>query len=132
VKIIDLGVGREFNQTTGSVYGDENSFPGKKEYVAPEAIYAKEFNGVLADVYSCGVVLLTMFTGSLRGRRPYDTPFSGRLSKLVHAGKVKEFLREMDLSDHVDSGAVDLLSKMLSPPAKRITLHEVMAHHWLM
>jgi len=72
-----------------------------------------------------------MFTGSLRGVRPYEAPFSGRLAKLVHAGKIKEFLRELDLKDHVDTDAVDLLSQMLCPVDRRVSLQQVLAHRWM-
>nr|XP_051707824.1 MAP/microtubule affinity-regulating kinase 4 [Oryctolagus cuniculus]XP_051707825.1 MAP/microtubule affinity-regulating kinase 4 [Oryctolagus cuniculus]XP_051707826.1 MAP/microtubule affinity-regulating kinase 4 [Oryctolagus cuniculus]XP_051707827.1 MAP/microtubule affinity-regulating kinase 4 [Oryctolagus cuniculus] len=97
------------------------SFCGTPQYCAPEEFLDEEFNGYKADVWSLGVVLYTMTTGSL--------PFVGK--------------NWVQLEDNILSGYYQvplymslelehLLGRLLTyDPGERPTVADTMGHQWL-
>jgi serine/threonine-protein kinase len=70
VKLIDLGFARPDRLRTPEIDGAlASTLTGTPQYLAPEALVAGEPGGVARDIYSLGVTLYRMLSGSL--------PFSG-------------------------------------------------------
>lgn len=93
---------------------------GTPNYVAPEVLKEQGYDGLIADVWSCGVILFVMLAGYL----PFDDDNMNALFNKIERG-------EFRMARHFTDGAKDLIGKMLvTDPAKRITLKEVTQHSW--
>lgn len=68
VKIADLGFGREFEQGRWM-----ETRVGTLGYCAPEVLSGKRYLGEAVDIWSLGVILYTLLTGSL----PFDDDDDG-------------------------------------------------------
>jgi len=100
-------------------------FCGSIDYVAPEVLGKKTYNGFQADVFSLGVVLYTLLFAEF----PYVA------ADRVNAIKKKTEIPKPHFSEtkmkqwKVSLNAKDLISKMLKTnPSERITLEEVRKH----
>jgi serine/threonine protein kinase len=95
---------------------------GTPNYVAPEVLKEKGYNGLVADIWSCGVVLFVMLAGYL----PFDDGNMNALFNKIERGEYR-------MARHFSEQAKDLISKMLTvDPAKRYTLDDIVAHPWFM
>ncbi|KAJ3090583.1 hypothetical protein HK102_003289 [Quaeritorhiza haematococci] len=93
---------------------------GSPHYASPEIIKGIKYDGHLADIWSCGVILYALLTGNL----PFDDENIRRLLSKVKSGMYY-------IPDHVSPPAKDLIKRMLVvDPAKRITMKEIMTHCW--
>lgn len=93
---------------------------GTPNYVAPEVLKEQGYDGRIADVWSCGVILFVMLAGYL----PFDDENMNALFTKIERG-------EFRMARHFSDGAKDLISKILvTDPAKRITLREITQHSW--
>ncbi|PON82515.1 Serine/threonine protein kinase [Trema orientale] len=118
LKIIDFGLSvffkpeDKFSDVVGTPY-----------FVAPE-VFKKRY-GPEADVWSAGVILYFLLSGSL--------PFKG---------DSEEEIFKMVLHDHLDfssdpwpsisEGAKDLVNRMLDKePSRRISAHDILRHPWV-
>lgn len=128
VKIIDFGTARALNTTSPFVSAQENTRPGKLRYQSPEIVKGGAFNAKAADIYSCGVILFAMLTGSL----PYSTPFAVDVNfRWATQGQIRRLLTSWNRSDRMSTAAESLLTSMLGPEAQRPTADEVLASKWL-
>ena len=115
LKLIDFGLSTK--------YTDDDLLDqpcGTVVYAAPEVLEGKEYHGMLADVWSSGIVLYGMLAGYL----PFSDKDDEVNKKQVIKGQIKmpEFL-----SDSVK----DLLKHMLDVnPMTRYTLQEIKDHPW--
>ena len=111
IKIADFGFARFAKSNVA-----ETSC-GSPHYVAPEVIAGGVYDGRAADIWSCGVVLYAMLTGTL----PFDdTSIRALLMKVRKAQFVMP---------NVSQEFQDLLSKMLTrDPKQRIKLSEIKKH----
>ncbi|CAI0467669.1 unnamed protein product [Linum tenue] len=93
---------------------------GSPNYVAPEVLRNKGYDGATADVWSCGVILYVTLTGSL--------PFDDRnLAVLYH----KIMKGEVEIPKWMSPGAGNLISRILDPnPATRITMAGIKSDPW--
>jgi len=103
-------------------------FCGSLDYVAPEVVSQRNYNGFLADVYSLGIVLYTLMFAEfpfVSKDRMYAIKKRLPQPPIAFAdSKMKRFKISMD--------AKDLITKMLRPePATRITLEEVKNHPFM-
>jgi tRNA A-37 threonylcarbamoyl transferase component Bud32 len=95
---------------------------GTPNYVAPEVLREVGYNGLAADVWSCGVILYVMLAGYL----PFDDHTLEDLFKKIQKG---EFRMSKSFSD----GARDIIARMLVvDPARRYSLDQVMKHPWFL
>ena len=94
---------------------------GTPNYVAPEVLREKGYQGNLADVWSCGVILFVMIAGQL----PFEDQSLNGLFAKIESGR-------FTFPPYFSAEAKDLISKMLVvDPAKRITVDGVMKHPWM-
>ena len=93
---------------------------GSPNYAAPELINGKFYNGSSIDIWSCGVILYTLLTGTL----PFDEEQIGKLYQKI---KDCKYILPSKLSD----SAKDLIFRMLQKdPMNRITIPEIKQHKW--
>lgn len=93
---------------------------GSPNYVAPEVIAGRGYDGATADVWSCGVILFVLLAGWL----PFD---DNNLVVLYH----KIFKGEFKFPKGLSAGARRLIKKILNPnPKTRISLAEIVEHEW--
>jgi serine/threonine protein kinase len=93
---------------------------GTPNYVAPEVLNDKGYDGRAADVWSCGVILYVLLAGFL----PFDEPHMSALFKKIQKA---EFVYPSWFGDTEK----DLIDKILVPdPAKRIGVADIMKHPW--
>lgn len=90
-------------------------------YMAPEIIKGANYSGSHVDVWSLGVALATMLTGSL----PFQGAGDTELKKHILRGT-------FPCPEHVTAEARDLLARMLAlNPAERISMEAIKQHPWL-
>ncbi|KAK7284024.1 hypothetical protein RIF29_13775 [Crotalaria pallida] len=93
---------------------------GTPNYVAPEVIQDKGYDGAKADLWSCGVILYVLMAGYL--------PFED--SNLISLYK-KIFKANFTCPPWFSTSAKNLIKRILDPnPATRITTAEVIENVW--
>ncbi|KAL7212512.1 hypothetical protein ACSBR2_015244 [Camellia fascicularis] len=93
---------------------------GTPNYVAPEVINNKGYDGAKADLWSCGVILFVLMAGYL----PFEE------SNLLALYK-KIFKAEFTCPPWFSSSAKKLVKRILDPnPMTRITIAEVIENEW--
>ncbi|XP_042026911.1 CBL-interacting serine/threonine-protein kinase 9-like [Salvia splendens] len=93
---------------------------GTPNYVAPEVLTDKGYDGTSADVWSCGVILFVLMAGYL----PFDEP---NLMALYRKIQRAIFF----LPSWFSSGAKDVIKRILDPnPVARMTIPEILEHEW--
>lgn len=98
---------------------------GTPLYVSPEVLsnFGQGYDGRRADIWSMGVVLFVMTTGTL----PFRAKSLPDLFSIIREGKYKS------LPNGVSSSFCDLISKILViDPNKRLTLREIQQHEWML
>ena len=96
--------------------------------MAPEIFARQRFDGVAADIYSCGVILFILLTGT----PPYNTPDpSDARFRYIYGGKLRALLQRWGFIGRIDEGAIQLLQMLLSPPDRRPTIRQILMHAWL-
>lgn len=113
LKIIDFGLSNFCSQN------EYLSTPcGSPSYAPPEMIEGNKYNGMLGDIWSCGIILFVMLCGYL----PFDGKDNTDLFNIIVKCKVK-------YPKNIDKNAVDLLKNILvANPEKRINLDQIKKH----
>ncbi|KAJ9153148.1 hypothetical protein P3X46_026622 [Hevea brasiliensis] len=94
---------------------------GTPNYVAPEVINNKGYDGAKADLWSCGVILFVLMAGYL----PFEE------SNLMALYK-KIFKADFTCPPWFSSSAKKLIKRILDPnPLTRITIAELIETEWL-
>ena len=95
---------------------------GSLHYAAPEIVLGVQYTGAEIDIWSCGVILFAMLTGSL--------PFEDE-NKAVIVEKITK--GTFSIPSNVSPEARDLISKMIRVnPVHRISIPEIKRHPWFM
>ncbi|XP_026324484.1 serine/threonine-protein kinase MARK2-like isoform X4 [Hyposmocoma kahamanoa] len=116
IKIADFGFSNEF--TPGSKL---DTFCGSPPYAAPELFQGKKYDGPEVDVWSLGVILYTLVSGSL----PFDGSTLRELRERVLRGKYR-------IPFYMSTDCENLLKKFLVlNPAKRASLESIMRDKWM-
>uniref|UniRef100_A0AAY4DBQ2 non-specific serine/threonine protein kinase n=1 Tax=Denticeps clupeoides TaxID=299321 RepID=A0AAY4DBQ2_9TELE len=116
IKIADFGFSNEF--TIGSKL---DTFCGSPPYAAPELFQGKKYDGPEVDVWSLGVILYTLVSGSL----PFDGQNLKELRERVLRGKYR-------IPFYMSTDCENLLKKLLVlNPVKRGSLEQVMKDRWM-
>ena len=93
---------------------------GSPCYAAPEMIAGKRYEGLNADIWSCGVILYAMICGYL----PFEDPNTSALYKKIIAG-------DFHIPKFVSASARDLLHGILTTdPNRRYTIQTIKSHEW--
>eukprot|EP01023_Acetabularia_acetabulum_P009681 TRINITY_DN14381_c0_g1_i2.p1 TRINITY_DN14381_c0_g1~~TRINITY_DN14381_c0_g1_i2.p1 ORF type:complete len:360 (+),score=55.00 TRINITY_DN14381_c0_g1_i2:468-1547(+) len=99
-------------------------------HVAPEAINNQKYDGNMADVWSCGVMLYFMLFGShpFERQQDFERP-SQKLKNLMSRISTGDYQIPTNFSVSMD--CIDILSKILQiDPQKRITFQQIQQHLW--
>ncbi|XP_021674049.2 CBL-interacting protein kinase 32 isoform X1 [Hevea brasiliensis] len=93
---------------------------GTPNYVAPEVLNDRGYDGATADMWSCGVILFVLLAGYL----PFDDSNLMNLYKKISAA-------EFTCPPWLSFGAMKLITKILDPnPMTRITIPEILEDEW--
>ncbi|CRL04630.1 CLUMA_CG017698, isoform A [Clunio marinus] len=116
VKIVDFGFSNMF------VEGNKmDTYCGSPPYAAPELFQGKKYDGPEVDVWSLGVILYTLVSGSL----PFDGTTLRELRERVIRGKYR-------IPFYLSTDCEALLKKFLAlNPTKRYTLEQIMKDKWM-
>uniref|UniRef100_A0A8C6LPK1 MAP/microtubule affinity-regulating kinase 3 n=1 Tax=Nothobranchius furzeri TaxID=105023 RepID=A0A8C6LPK1_NOTFU len=116
IKIADFGFSNEF-----TLANKLDTFCGSPPYAAPELFQGKKYNGPEVDVWSLGVILYTLVSGSL----PFDGQNLKELRERVLRGKYR-------IPFYMSTDCENLLKRFLVlNPAKRGTLEQIMKDRWI-
>ncbi|KAK7164743.1 hypothetical protein R3I94_003206 [Phoxinus phoxinus] len=116
IKIADFGFSNEF--TLGNKL---DTFCGSPPYAAPELFQGKKYDGPEVDIWSLGVILYTLVSGSL----PFDGQNLKELRERVLRGKYR-------VPFYMSTDCEGILRRFLVlNPSKRCTLEQVMKDKWM-
>ncbi|XP_058860582.1 MAP/microtubule affinity-regulating kinase 4-like isoform X3 [Acipenser ruthenus] len=116
IKIADFGFSNEF--TLGSKL---DTFCGSPPYAAPELFQGKKYDGPEVDIWSLGVILYTLVSGSL----PFDGQNLKELRERVLRGKYR-------VPFYMSTDCENILRRFLVlNPTKRCTLEQIMNDKWI-
>ncbi|GAA5881930.1 hypothetical protein JCM16303_003472 [Sporobolomyces ruberrimus] len=94
---------------------------GSPHYASPEIVAGLNYHGSSSDIWSCGIILYALLTGTL----PFDHPDVRSLLQRVKLGRY-------NMPSWLPADAQDLIRRMLEvDPEKRITMEEIQAHPWV-
>ncbi|KAL6575886.1 Serine/threonine-protein kinase sapk2 [Orobanche hederae] len=121
LKICDFGYSK-----SSLLHSQPKSTVGTPAYIAPEVLLRKEYDGKIADVWSCGVTLYVMLVGAY----PFEDPDDPRnikktINKILSVHySIPDYIRVSKECKH-------LLSRIfVADPGKRITIPEIIKHAW--
>uniref|UniRef100_W5NBZ0 non-specific serine/threonine protein kinase n=1 Tax=Lepisosteus oculatus TaxID=7918 RepID=W5NBZ0_LEPOC len=116
IKIADFGFSNEF--TLGNKL---DTFCGSPPYAAPELFQGKKYDGPEVDIWSLGVILYTLVSGSL----PFDGQNLKELRERVLRGKYR-------VPFYMSTDCENILRRFLVlNPSKRCTLEQIMKDKWM-
>ncbi|KAG4987641.1 hypothetical protein JHK82_030003 [Glycine max] len=121
LKICDFGFSK-----SALLHSQPKSTVGTPAYIAPEVLSRKEYDGKVADVWSCGVTLYVMLVGAYPFEDPEDPKnfrkSIGRIMSVQYA--IPDYVRVSKECRH-------LISRIfVANPAKRINISEIKQHLW--
>ncbi|KAI8020912.1 CBL-interacting serine/threonine-protein kinase 9 [Camellia lanceoleosa] len=93
---------------------------GTPNYVAPEVLTDKGYDGTAADIWSCGVILFVLMAGYL----PFDEPNLMALYRKIHKA-------DFSCPSWFSSSGKKLIMRILDPnPLTRITIPRILENDW--
>ncbi|KAI4382035.1 hypothetical protein MLD38_008046 [Melastoma candidum] len=121
LKICDFGYSK-----SSVLHSQPKSTVGTPAYIAPEVLLKKQYDGKIADVWSCGVTLYVMLVGGYPFEDPEDPRnFRKTIQRILSVQySIPDYIR-------VSNDCRNLLSRIfVADPAKRITITEIKTHPW--
>ncbi|KAL4284693.1 hypothetical protein GQ457_16G022090 [Hibiscus cannabinus] len=119
----------DFGYSKSSVFHSQpKSTVGTPAYIAPEVLSKKEYDGKIADVWSCGVTLYVMLVGAYPFEDPEDPRnFRKTIQRILSVHySIPDYVRLSKDCKH-------LLSRIfVADPEKRITIPEIKQHPWFL
>jgi len=93
---------------------------GTPNYVAPEVLMERGYNGFVADMWSCGVILFVMLAGKL----PFYDKVMHNLFKKIQTGTY-------NMPEHISAGSAHLIRRLMCVnPHERATIEEILQDKW--
>ncbi|KAL0732208.1 hypothetical protein Bca4012_008417 [Brassica carinata] len=118
LKVSDFGLSAFSLQVRGD--GLLHTACGTPNYVAPEVLADKGYDGAAADVWSCGIILFVLMAGYL----PFDEPNLMTLYKRICKA-------EFSCPSWFSPGAKEVIKRILDPsPITRISIAELLEDEW--
>ncbi|KAK7310395.1 hypothetical protein RJT34_07878 [Clitoria ternatea] len=123
LKICDFGYSK-----SSLLHSQPKSTVGTPAYIAPEILLKKEYDGKIADVWSCGVTLYVMLVGAY----PFEDPDEPKnFKKTIH----RILKVQYSIPDYVQISLEcrHLISRIfVADPAQRISISEIQNHEWFL
>ncbi|CAA7404497.1 unnamed protein product [Spirodela intermedia] len=123
LKICDFGYSK-----SSLLHSRPKSTVGTPAYIAPEVLSRREYDGKLADVWSCGVTLYVMLVGAYPFEDPADPKnFRKTINRIMSVQyRIPDYV-------HISKDCRDLLQRIfVANPTKRITIREIRTHPWFL
>ncbi|PKI74855.1 hypothetical protein CRG98_004627 [Punica granatum] len=123
LKICDFGYSK-----SSLLHSRPKSTVGTPAYIAPEVLSRREYDGKLADVWSCGVTLYVMLVGAYPFEDPEDPKnFRKTISRIMAVQyRIPDYV-------HISQDCRQLLARIfVASPARRITIKEIKSHPWFL
>ncbi|KAI5056602.1 hypothetical protein GOP47_0028420 [Adiantum capillus-veneris] len=118
IKISDFGLSALSQQQWDD--GLFHTTCGTPNYVAPEVMDGKGYEGAPADLWSCGIILFVLLAGSL----PFNDSNLSNLNQKIHKAAV-EFPADFP------AGPQQLIKRLLDPnPKTRLTIQGIYENEW--
>ena len=93
---------------------------GTPSYAPPEMLRGEKYNGILSDIWSCGIILYTMLVGNL--------PCSESKEELVYENIMQN---NYYFPENISKEAKDLIKNMLMiNPKERYNFEQIKTHPW--
>ncbi|MED6183236.1 Serine/threonine-protein kinase srk2e [Stylosanthes scabra] len=123
LKICDFGYSK-----SSVLHSQPKSTVGTPAYIAPEVLLMKEYDGKIADVWSCGVTLYVMLVGSY----PFEDPDEPKnFQKTIH--RILKVQYSVPDSVNISPECRHLISRIfVADPAQRINMSEIRNHPWFL
>ncbi|XP_020582373.1 serine/threonine-protein kinase SAPK2-like [Phalaenopsis equestris] len=123
LKICDFGYSK-----SSVLHSQPKSTVGTPAYIAPEVLCRKEYDGKIADVWSCGVTLYVMLVGAY----PFEDPDDPRNFRKT-IGRILSVQYSIPDYVRISAHCRHLLSRIfVADPEKRITMEEIKEHPWFL
>ncbi|MBA0652310.1 hypothetical protein Goklo_019577 [Gossypium klotzschianum] len=123
LKICDFGYSK-----SSVLHSQPKSTVGTPAYIAPEVLQRQEYDGKIADVWSCGVTLYVMLVGAYPFEDP-DEPkdFRKTIQRILSVQySIPDFVQISPECRH-------LISRIfVADPTARITIPEIRNHEWFL
>ncbi|KAE9602741.1 putative protein kinase CAMK-OST1L family [Lupinus albus] len=123
LKICDFGYSK-----SSLLHSLPKSTVGTPAYIAPEVLSRREYDGKLADVWSCGVTLYVMLVGAYPFEDHEDPRnFRTTIQRIMAVQyKIPDYV-------HISQDCRHILSRIfVANPLRRITLKEIKNHTWFL
>ncbi|KZV86894.1 Pkinase-domain-containing protein, partial [Exidia glandulosa HHB12029] len=115
VKLGDFGFTREFER--GSLL---DTFCGTTGYASPEMLLGKKYHGQEVDIWSLGIIVYALLTGTL----PFDDDDEDVMRDKIIKG-------DYDDPEWLTPDARDIIRRILvQDPSKRLSIAQILAHKW--
>ncbi|KAK1555146.1 hypothetical protein Q3G72_022472 [Acer saccharum] len=123
VKICDFGYSK-----SSVLHSQPKSTVGTPAYIAPEVLSKREYDGKIADVWSCGVTLYVMLVGAY----PFEDPADPKNFRKT-IGRILSVHYSFPDYVRVSVECKHLLSQIfMANTEKRITISEIKNHPWFL
>lgn len=121
LKICDFGYSK-----SSVLHSQPKSTVGTPAYIAPEVLLRQEYDGKLADVWSCGVTLYVMLAGAY----PFEDPDEPKdFRKTIH--RILSVQYSIPDNIQISPECRHLISRIfVADPKARITIPEIKKHEW--
>lgn len=119
----------DFGYSKSAVYHSQpKSTVGTPAYIAPEVLLRKEYDGKIADVWSCGVTLYVMLVGGY----PFEDPEEPKdFRKMIQ--RILSVQYTIPESINITPECRHLISRIfVQDPEARITIPEIKRHEWFL
>ncbi|XP_059656285.1 serine/threonine-protein kinase SRK2A-like [Cornus florida] len=123
LKICDFGYSK-----SSLLHSRPKSTVGTPAYIAPEVLSRREYDGKLADVWSCGVTLYVMLVGAY----PFEDPDDPKNFRKT-IGRIMAVQYKIPDYVYISQDCRHLLSRIfVAHPSRRLTIKEIKNHPWFL